>query len=319
MKKIHDSLLLVAAVVCCIMIPLSAQAQSAESVAVPAGSGDTGSTTRRHGDVQNIGNRNVTGRIRGILPNMVSLEQEIAQGQQLATEFEKTVKLLEDPVITEYIDRLGQNLVSHSDAKVPFHINVVDTDEANTFVFRGGFLYVNKGLILEAESESELAAVMAHAIAHVCARHATRLQSTKLYLEIATPPISAGGPASKTAIQNSTSLGINLELLGITREFELEADQLGIQYLWNTGYDPNALLSYLEKMQAREKDRPERSAEFFRTRPAPAARIAQCLEEQKALPEKDSYITSSSEFDRVKARLHATDNAQRSGNPEGKK
>ena len=318
MKKIHDSLLLVAAVVCCIMIPLSARARSAESAAVQGGSSEIGSTTRRHADVQNIGNRDVAGRIHRVLPNMVSLEQEIAQGQQMATEFEKTVKLLEDPVITEYIDRLGQNLVRHSDAKIPFHIKVVDTDEVNTFAFRGGFHYVSKGLILESESESELAAAMAREIAHVCARHDTRLQSEKQYLQLATPPVPAAGQASQTAIQSHTSLGLNLELLGRTREFEMEADQLGIQYLWNTGYSPNAFVSYLEKIQANEKSGPGRSTEFLRTRPPAAVRIAQCMEEQRALPEKDSYIISSPEFDRIKARLLAAANTQKSGNPESR-
>jgi predicted Zn-dependent protease len=240
MKRIHDFLLLAAALVCSIMIPLSAQAQSGEPVTSTAGSSDTGSTNRRHGDVQNIGNRNIAGRIWGVLPNEISLEQEIALGQQMATNLEQTVKLLKDPVITEYIDRLGQNLVKHSDAKVPFHIKVVDADDANALGLPGGFLYVNKGLILEAENESELAGVMAHAIAHVCARHATRQQSMKHYRQMAIPPVSGVSPANQTAIQNSMSLGINLELLGISREFEMEADQLGIQYLWNTGYNPNA-------------------------------------------------------------------------------
>jgi len=306
MKKIQDSLLLVAAAVCCIMIPLSAQAQSAESIAVTAGSSDTGSTNRRHGDVQNIGNRNVSGRIWGIFPNQVSLEKEIALGQQMATELDQTVKLLKDPVITEYIDRLGQNLVKHSDAKVPFHIKVVDTDEASAIAFPGGFLYVNKGLILEAESESELAGVMAHEIAHVCARHTTQQQSMKQYLQLFTnPTVFAGGPLAQTAIQNSLNLGIDLKLLGITREFEMEADQLGIQYIWNTGYDSNAFVSFLEKMQAKEKNNPGRSAGHFRTHPSTANRIAQCLVEQRALPKKDSYIKSSPEFDRVKAILLA--------------
>ncbi len=319
MKMIHGSLLLIAAVVCCILIPLSAQAQSAQPSEAIAGSIERGSTTRRHSDVEKIGNRNIIGGIRGIFPNLATMEQEVAQGQELAAEFEKTVKLLEDPVVAGYIDRLGQNLVRHSDAKIRFHIKVADVDEASTSVFRGGFLYVNKGLILESESESELAAAMAREIAHVCARHDTRLQSTQQYLQIAAPPISSGGSASKAAIQNITNLGITLDILGLAREFELEADQLGIQYLWNTGYDPNAFLSYLEKMQAKEKSGPGRSAEYYRTRPALAIRIAQCLEEQKALPEKDSYITSSSEFDRVKAKLLAPGNAQRPANPEERK
>ena len=303
MTRIHDYLLLVAALVCTTMIALSAQAQSAGPVVVTAGSSDSGSINRRHGDVENIGNRNVSGRIFGILPNQVSLEEETALGQQMATEFEQTVKLLKDPVITEYIDRLGQNLVRHSDAKVPFHIKVVDADAADILVLPGGFLYVNKGLILEAESESELAGVMAHGIAHVCARHATRLQSMNQYLQLSNPTVSAREPLS---IHYSYSAGgVSLGLLGITREFEMEADQLGIQYLWNTGYDPNAFVSLLEKKQVREKSNPERSAAFFRTSPSNANRIAQCLEEQRALPKKDLYITSSLEFERVKARLLA--------------
>jgi beta-barrel assembly-enhancing protease len=319
MKRIHDSLFLVAALVCSIMIPLSAQAQSAGSDTVTAGSSDKGITVRRHGDVQNIGNRNITGRIWGVLPNQMSLEKEIVLGQQMATESEQTVKLLKDPAITEYIDRLGQNLVRHSDAKVPFHIKVVDSDDADVSALPGGFLYVNKGLILESESESELAGVMAHAIAHVCARHATQLQSMKQYMQvIATPPVSAGSPTSQTAIENSLSLGIDLELLGKNREFEMEADQLGIQYLWNTGYNPNAFVFFLEKMQAKEKSNSGRSAGFFRTHPSPANRIAQCLEEQRVLPKKDLYIISSPEFDRVKARLLAIDKIKRSGGSQEK-
>ena len=257
----------------------------------------------------------------GILPSLTSLEEETALGQQMATEFEQTVKLLKDAVITEYIDRLGQNLVKHSDAKVPFHIKVVDADPADVLALPGGFLYVNKGLIFEAESESELAGVMAHGIAHVCSMHATRLQSIKQYLQLSNPTVSAGEPLSQTAIHYSYSsgLGINLELVATTREFEMEADQLGIQYLWNTGYDPNAFVSLLEKMQVREKSNPGRSAAFFRTRPFTAERIAQCLEEQRALPKKDSYITSSPEFDRVKARLLAIDKAKTSGGSQEKK
>jgi predicted Zn-dependent protease len=300
MKRIHDYLLLVAALVCTLMIALSVQAQS-------AGSFDTDSSNRRHGDVQNIGNRNVAGRIFGILPNVVPLEKETVLGRQMATEFEQTVKLLEDPVITEYIDRLGQNLVKHSDAKIPFHIKVVDANAADVLALPGGFLYVNKGLILEADSESELAGGMAHGIAHVCARHATQLQSKGQYLHLSNPTVSAGEPLSQTVIHYSynSGQGIGLELVAISREFEMEADQLGIQYLWNTGYNPNAFVSLLEKMQVKEKSNPARSAALSRTYPSTADRIAQCLEEERALPKKDLYITSSPEFDRVKARLLA--------------
>jgi predicted Zn-dependent protease len=209
---------------------------------------------RRHGDVENIGNRDITGRVWGIFPNFVSLEKEIQLGQQVATEFEQTAKMIEDPVVCDYIDRVGQNLVKHSDAKVPFHIKVVDTDEVNAFAFPGGFFYVNKGLILAADNESELAGVMAHEISHVCARHATERMTKGYVLQIASiPAMFIGGYWTQTLIRQGLGLGINLELLGITRDSEKEADQLGIQYMWNTGYDPNGFVSFFEKLQAQEK------------------------------------------------------------------
>ncbi len=273
---------------------------------------------RKHGDVENIGNRDISGRIWGILPNFVSFEKEIALGAQVAAQFEQTARLVEDPVITEYVDRVGQNIVKHSDAKVPFHIKVVDTDEVNAFAFPGGYFYVNKGLILAADSEAELAGVMAHEIAHVTARHATERMSKAQYLQLAAiPALFVGGYWTQVAIQNGLGLGINLELLGVTRESEREADQLGIQYLWNSGYDPNAFVTFFEKLQEQEKSKPGKLAGFFRTHPYTGDRIAASLDEQRFLPEKENYIVSTSEFDRVKSRLLAIDNAQRADTGTG--
>ncbi len=270
-------------------------------------------TDRRHGDIDKIGNRDVAGRIWGVFPNFVSLEKEIQLGQQVANEFEQTAKLIDDPVVSEYVDRVGQNLVKHSDAKVPFHIKVVDTDEVNAFAFPGGFFYVNKGLILAAENESELAGVMAHEISHVCARHATARMSKAQILQLAAiPALFVGGYWAQMAIQNGLGLGINLELLGITRDSEKEADQLGIQYMWNTGYDPNGFVSFFEKLQAQEKTKPGKLSGFFRTHPFTVDRIASSMDEERYLPEKDNYIVNTSEFNRVKARLLAIDNAMKS-------
>ena len=271
-----------------------------------------GTAGRKHGDIQNIGNRNVTSRIFGVFPNWISLEKEVTLGAQLAAEFEQTARLIEDPVIAQYIDRVGQNVVKHSDAKVPFHIKVVDTDEVNAFAFPGGYFYVNKGVILAAENEAELAGVMAHEISHVTARHATARLSKAQYLQLfAIPALFVGGYWAQMGIQNALGLGINLELLGITRESEKEADQLGIQYLWNTGYDPNAFITFFEKMQQEEKAKPGRLAGWFRTHPSTEDRIVLALDEQRYLPEKENYIINTSEFDRVKARLQAIDNAQK--------
>ena len=277
-----------------------------------SGLSQSGYADRKHGDVANIGNRDISGRIWGVLPNWISFEKEIALGAQVAAEFEQTARMVEDPVIIEYVDRVGQNIVKHSDAKVPFHIKVVDTDEVNAFAFPGGYFYVNKGLILAADNEAELAGVMAHEISHVTARHATERMSKAQYLQLAAiPALFVGGYWTQMAIQNGLGLGINLELLGVTRESEREADQLGIQYLWNSGYDPNAFVSFFEKLQEQEKAKPGRLAGFFRTHPYTINRIAAALDEQRFLPEKDNYIVSTSEFDRVRSRLLAIDNAQR--------
>jgi len=279
-----------------------------------------GYAERTHGDVENIGNRDVSGRVFGILPNMISQEKEIAIGNQLASEFEKTARLVEDPVVNEYIDRVGQNIVKHSDAKVPFHIKVVDTDEVNAFAFPGGFFYVNKGLILAADNEAELAGVMGHEISHVIARHATRRMSKGQYLQfMAIPALFVGGYLAQIGIRNALGLGLNLELLGITRESEKEADQLGIQYLWNTGYDPNAFVSFMEKLQEEEKSKPGKLASWFRTHPPTEDRIIASLDEERYLPEKDNYMLNTSEFDRVKARVQSIDNAEKAEKTTGTK
>jgi predicted Zn-dependent protease len=268
---------------------------------------------RKYDDIDEIGKRDVAGRVFGVFPNFISLEKEIAMGKQVAEEFEQTARLIEDPVVVEYVDRVGQNLVSHSDAKVPFHIKVVDTDEINAFAFPGGYFYVNKGLLLAADNEAEMAGVMAHEISHVAARHATVRMSKSQYLQLLSiPAVFVGGYWVQQGVQSALGLGLNLELMGITRESESDADLLGIQYLWNTGYDPNAFVSFFEKLQKEEQSKPGKLASWFRTHPSTDDRIISALDEQRYLPEKESYIVNTSEFDRVKARLQALDNVAKS-------
>jgi len=272
----------------------------------PAGFAD-----RKHGDVEKIGNRDINGRIAGIFPNFVSLEKEIQIGAQYAEMFEQTARLVEDPVVVEYVDRVGQTLVKNSDAKVPFVIKVVDTDEVNAFALPGGYFYVNKGLILEAENESELAGVMAHEIAHVTARHATeRMTKSQLMQFGALPLLFVGGYWTQMAMQQGLGMGMSLAVLGITRKSEAEADQLGTQYAWNTGYDPNGFITFFEKLQAKEKNKPGTFTSFMRTHPSLDSRIADVQQEMSLLPPKDEYLVTTSEFDRVKGRLIQIDNKQ---------
>ena len=253
---------------------------------------------RKHGDVEDIGNRNINGRVAWVFPNFVSIEKEIQLGAQLAMDMDRTARFVEDPVVVEYIDQLAQEIVKHSDAKVPFVVKVVDTDDVNAFAFPGGYFYVNKGLILEAESESELAGVMAHEIAHVTARHGTENMTKSQLLQYASiPALFVGGYWAQYGIRSGLGMGLNLTLLGISRGSEEEADQLGTQYLWNTDFDPNAFITFFEKLQAKEEDHPGKFAGFWRSHPSIEDRIEKVQDEISLLPAKDEYILNSSDFE----------------------
>jgi len=266
---------------------------------------------RKHEDVEDIGNRKINGKVAFFFPNFVSLEKEIQMGAEYSQSFEQTARLVEDPVVTDYINRLGQELVKHSDAKVPFVIKVVDSDDVNAFALPGGYFYINKGLILEAESESELAGVMAHEIAHVTARHATERMTKGQLMQFASLPAMfvGGGYWAQYGINAALGMGMSLAVLGITRNSEIEADQLGTQYLWNTDYDPNGFITFFEKLQAKEENKPGKFASFWRTHPSHEERISKVQEEISYLPVKEEYILNGSEFERVKARLIEIDNS----------
>jgi hypothetical protein len=252
-------------------------------------------------DVDAIGNRNVG---KGV--NFYSIEKEIALGKGLAQEVERSSKMIDDPVITEYVNRVGQNLVRNSDAKVPFTIKVIDSDEVNAFALPGGFFYVNSGLILRAQEEDELAGVMAHEISHVAARHGTK-QATKAEL------IQLGAMAAMIVvpygwagygIYEGMNLAIPLTFLKFSRDDEREADYLGIQYMYKAGYDPNAYVTFFERILADEKRRPGSIPKMFSTHPPTPERIEQAQKEiARILPDRDEYIVTTSEFDSVKSRL----------------
>lgn len=252
-------------------------------------------------DISKIGDRGVG---RGM--NFYSLQKEQALGKELAMEIERASRLVQDSVVTEYINRVGQNLVRNSDAQVPFTIKVVDNDEVNAFALPGGFFYVNTGLILAAESESELAGVMAHEIAHVAARHATK-NATKgeLWNLASIPLIFVGGPVGY-AIQQAAGIAVPMSFLKFGRDAEREADLLGIEYQYATGYDPAAFVQFFEKLQAKDKKRPNFFARAFSSHPMTEDRIKRAQNEIEALlPPRDEYVVDTSEFQEVKARLLA--------------
>jgi beta-barrel assembly-enhancing protease len=262
---------------------------------------DTVSPKNTKEDVDAIGNRNVG---KGI--NFYSIEKEIALGKGLAQEVERSSKLIDDPVVTEYVNRVGQNLVRNSDARVPFTIKVIDSDEVNAFALPGGFFYVNSGLILRAQEESELAGVMAHEISHVTARHGTKNATKGEMMQLATIPLMLLGPAGWAGygLYEGLNIAIPLTYLKFSRDSEREADFLGLQYMYKAGYDPNAFVTFFERIQADDKRRPGTIPKVFSTHPPTPDRIEAAQKEiARILPNKPEYIVTTSEFDTVKARL----------------
>jgi predicted Zn-dependent protease len=250
-------------------------------------------------DPEEIGNRDVG---KGV--NFYSLEKEIALGKQLAQEVERQAKIIDDPIIAEYVNRVGQNLVRNSDAKVPFTIKVLDSEEVNAFALPGGFFFVNSGLMLKAESESELAGVMAHEIAHVAARHGTKQATRGEIINLASIPLIFMGGWTGYAIRQGAGLAIPLGFLNFSRAFEKEADYLGLQYLYKTGYDPTAFVDFFEKIQSMEKKKPGTVSKVFSTHPMTDDRIKSAQGEiQKILVAKPEYVVNTSEFNDVKGRL----------------
>jgi predicted Zn-dependent protease len=250
-------------------------------------------------DPDEIGNRDVG---KGV--NFYSLEKEIALGKQLAQEVEREAKIIDDPIIAEYVNRIGQNLVRNSDAKVPFTIKVLDSEEVNAFALPGGFFFVNSGLVLKADSESELAGVMAHEIAHVAARHGTRQATRGEIINLASIPLIFMGGWTGYAIRQGAGLAIPLGFLNFSRAFEREADYLGLQYLYKAGYDPTSFVDFFEKIQSMEKKKPGTVSKVFSTHPMTDDRIKAAQQEiQKILVAKPEYVVNTSEFNDVKGRL----------------
>ncbi|HKW27340.1 MAG TPA: M48 family metallopeptidase [Terriglobales bacterium] len=266
-------------------------------------------------DISAIGNRNV-GCGEGV-GNWYSIEKQVQMGKQFAAQVESSVKLINDPAVTEYVNRIGQNLVRNSDAKVPFTIKVIDSDEVNAFALPGGFFYVNSGLVLAADNEAELAGVMAHEIAHVAACHAAREQTRGQLANLASIPLIFVGGGLGYGVYSAASIALPMTFLRFSRGFETEADYLGLQYLYKSGYDPLSFIAFFEKLKAQEKKKPGFLSKAFSTHPQTPDRIEKSQAEiAHLLPPRQEYVEDTSEFEDVKARLAAIENRHKIQNPK---
>jgi predicted Zn-dependent protease len=263
-------------------------------------------------NIDAIGNRNV-GCNKGF-GNWYSLDKQVAMGRQYSQQVEHGAKMINDPVVTEYVNRIGQNLVRSSDAKVPFTIKVIDTDELNAFALPGGFFYVNSGLILAADNEAELAGVMAHEIGHVAACHVAREQTRGNIVNLASIPLIfvPGGWGVYEAEQAAMGIGVPLAFMKFSRGFESEADFLGMEYMYKAGYDPQSFITFFEKIEAQEKKKPGTLAKAFASHPMTPDRVEAAQKELKTvLPARPEYIVDTSEFENVKSRLAMLENRHR--------
>jgi predicted Zn-dependent protease len=276
-----------------------------QAVAQPATSAVKGKLDEDE-DPRLIGKRNINKH----QINFYSLDKEVALGRRLAAQVDQQGKFIDDPIVTEYVNRVGQNIALHSDAKIPFTIKVLDSDDVNAFALPGGFLYVNKGAILTADSESELAGVMAHEIAHVAARHGVEQASKGTLANIAFIPLIFMTGGLGYLAYEAYQIGVPLAFLKFSRGAEAEADKLGAQYLWAAGYDPNNFLSFFEKLEKKEKGKPGTLSKLFGTHPPTPDRITKVHDLLVRFPDRDEYMITSSDFIRAKSRLLAVTNAR---------
>jgi len=253
----------------------------------------------KNSDPAEIGNRKVAGG-----PNFYSIEKELALGRQLSLEVERQAKLFEDPIVNEYLNRLVQNLARHSDVTFPVSIKIIESDQPNAFTLPGGHMFIDTGLIHLTESESELAATLAHELGHVAARHATRQATQSTIANVATIPLAIlGGPVGMLA-RNGAALAMPMSFLKFSRVFETEADELGLQYMYEAGYDPSGSVDIFERLESLEKKKPGTVAQLFNTHPMTSDRIQKAQKNiQNHLPEREEYVINTSEYEDIRSRL----------------
>ncbi len=237
--------------------------------------------------------------------NFYSLDQEIALGRQLDIEVEKQARIVDDPIISEYVNRIGQNLVHNSDVTFPVSFKIIESDEIDAFTLPGGFVFIDTGLIRLTANEAELASALAHELGHAAARHATRQASRNRLLGIGSLPLMLLGGIPGIVARQAVTLVVPMAFLNLSREFETEADLLGVEYLWKAGYDPDASVDLFEEIESTERRQHRKVATLFRNHPATPDRIEKTQKNiDTLLPRRDTYVVNTSEYEEVRARLY---------------
>jgi predicted Zn-dependent protease len=259
-------------------------------------------------DVNAIGRRDVGGRGFG---NWYSGGTEREWGNRIAQQVIKSAKIVKDPAVNSYVNRIGHAIARNSDAKIPFTIKVVDTDEVNAFALPGGYFFINSGLILAADNEAELAAVMAHEIAHVAAHHQARELTRMHYANLGMVPVImlTGYGLAGYGVYEASTIAAPVAFFQFQRKFEEQADWLGVEYMYKAGYDPTQMIAFFKKVEDLQKTKPGLISKAFSTHPQTPDRVKRTQEEiATILPPKREYIVDTSEFHAVQARLRRIEN-----------
>ena len=267
-----------------------------------------GSKKKRNADTENIGQRDIN---KGSW-NLYSPEREVALGAQLAREAERSARLLDDPVVTAYVSGVAEGIGRNSDLRVSLRVRVIDSEELNAFALPGGHFFITTGLILQSESEAELAAVVGHEVAHVAARHATKqMTRVQLWNWMSIPLLFVGGPVAY-GVQQGLALAVPLSFLKFSRNAEREADFLGQQYHYASGYDPVAFVDFFERVKKQMKCERGGIARAFSTHPMTRDRIVAAERTiEEVLPPREEYVVTTSRFDEVRAYLEGLQGERR--------
>jgi hypothetical protein len=251
--------------------------------------------------------------------NLFSPQQDIEMGREVSRQAERELQLVNDREANAYISALGRQLASRAPGeKYPYQFKIVNDTAINAFALPGGFVYVNRGAISAADNEGQIAGVIAHEIGHVALRHGTN-QASKSYIAQAPLAVLGGvlgsGSVGGVLAQLGVSFATSSILLKYSRDAESQADLMGTQILYDSGYDPKAMVEFFEKIQRESKGS---AVQFLSDHPNPENRISNVQREITRLGGLPPNVyRDSGDFSRVKSLLASMPGPRKNGNSTG--